>query len=391
MKILTSISVMILLVMAGCGGNRQSGTQNDDIITVNVTATYPKKELILQDFMDVEYIPLETSDEFITMGWLHAVGKDIIITRNRRQGSVDGNIYIFDRNGKGVRVINRHGQTEEEYLYILDITLDEDNNEIFVNDHWSKKIYVYDLSGNFKRNFSHKDSTSYAMGIYNFDKDHLLCEDGEFFREDHRNRFLVISKQDGSITREIKIPYKEYITSTIVKGNMLMPIRNRMLVPHPDNSWMLMENSSDIVYKLLPDYSLIPLVERTPSIQSMDPKVFLYPAVFTDRYCFMQTVMAKWDWVRNRGHTRVNLMYDKVEKAIYECVVYNADFTNEKAVIMTSEVTVGNNEIALVQKYEAHELLEAYEEGKLNGKLKEIAAQLDEDSNPVIMLIKYKK
>lgn len=288
-----------------------------------------------------------------------------------------------------MKVINRLGPSEEEYAYVLDVTLDEDNGEIFVNDHWKKKIFVYDLSGNFKRNFNHKEGTSYAMGIYNFDQDHLICEDGELFSDKHNNRFLVISKQDGSIIREIDIPYKEYITSAIFKGNMVMPIRNRTLVPHPGNSWMLMESSSDIIYKLSSDYSTTPLVERTPSIQSMSPGVFLYPAVFTDRYCFMQTVKAEWDWVRNSGHTRVNLVYDKEEKAIFECVVYNADFTNEQPVIMTSEVTVGNNEIAFVQILESHKLREAYEEGKLKGKLKEIAATLDEESNPVIMLGKY--
>ena len=59
--------------------------------------------------------------------------------------------------------------------------------------------------------------------------------------------------------------------------------------------------------------------------------------------------------------------------------------------LMVSEVTFGNDEIALVQKLEAYELVEAYEKGKLKGKLKEIAAGLNEESNPVLMLIKYKK
>ena len=35
--------------------------------------------------------------------------------------------------------------------------------------------------------------------------------------------------------------------------------------------------------------------------------------------------------------------------------------------------------------------LSRHERGELNGKLKEIAATLDEESNPVIMLAKYKK
>ena len=59
--------------------------------------------------------------------------------------------------------------------------------------------------------------------------------------------------------------------------------------------------------------------------------------------------------------------------------------------MMVSEVTFGNDEIALVQKLEAYELVEAYQKGKLKGKLKEIAAGLEEDSNPVLILIKYKK
>jgi hypothetical protein len=40
---------------------------------------------------------------------------------------------------------------------------------------------------------------------------------------------------------------------------------------------------------------------------------------------------------------------------------------------------------------EAYQLVESYKRGELKGKLKEIAATLNEESNPVIMLIKHKK
>ena len=50
-----------------------------------------------------------------------------------------------------------------------------------------------------------------------------------------------------------------------------------------------------------------------------------------------------------------------------------------------------NDEIAFWQKIEAHELVEAYGKGELKGKLKDIAAGLDMEDNPVIMLVKYKK
>jgi hypothetical protein len=388
MKRANTILVTILFIMAGCGENKQS---TDDLIVVDVTANYPKKELILQDFMDVEYIPLETNDEFITMGWLHAIGKETILVRNRNRAT-DGKIFVFDRNGKGVRIINRSGQGSEEYSFLLGVTLDEDRNELFVNDRNSNKLFVYNLSGEFKRSFGNKNDIMYDMGIYNFDRDHLICQDGRLLSDGHPNRFLIVSKQDGSITREIEIPYKESISSAVfLEKRGVMPIRNRMLIPHRNNSFMLMENSSDTVYSLMSDYSTAPFIVRTPAIQSMHPGVFLYPAALTDRYCFMQTVKAEWDWETNTGHTRVNLVYDKEEKALFECVVYNADYTNKQPVLMTSEITFGNNEIALVQTLEAYELVEAYGKGRLKGRLKEVAANLNEESNLVLMLIKYKK
>lgn len=388
----TSFLAILLFMMAGCGGgNKKSATQNDALFTVDVTASYPKKELILQDIMDVEYIPLESSNEFITTGWVHAIGNDIIVVRNRRRAS-DGDIFLFDRKGNGLRKVNRLGQGNEEYVFLLGVTLDEDSHELFVNDHYSKRILVYDLFGKYKRTLPHAEGCRYG-DVYNFDRDHLICQDDEL--DDNfkgkRNEYLVISKQDGSIKKEIEIPYKDKISSMVVSEQAVMPIRNRTLVPQGSNSWTLLENSADTIYRFFSDYRMEPQLVRTPTIQTMRPGTFLYPAVLTDRYCFMQTVEAYWDWEANTGHTRINLMYDRQEKALYEYVMYNADRTDKQPIIMTSEITFGDDIVACVHVLESYDLVEARDKGQLKGKLKEIADTLDEESNAVIMLVKYKK
>ena len=140
----TILAVILLVVLAGCGENKQS---NNGLIIVDVSKSYPKKELILQDFMDVEYVALETTDEFLTQGLVQDVGKEYILATNRNN---DGDIFIFDRKtGKGVRKINRRGQGAEEYARINEIILDENNGEIFVKSP-GNKILVYDLYGKFK-------------------------------------------------------------------------------------------------------------------------------------------------------------------------------------------------------------------------------------------------
>lgn len=72
------------------------------------------------------------------MGYMQDISENMIIVRNLNRSS-DGDIFIFDRKGNGLRKINRQGSGAEEYRFLLRVTLDEENKELFVVDHWSKK------------------------------------------------------------------------------------------------------------------------------------------------------------------------------------------------------------------------------------------------------------
>ena len=114
MKTLIFIEAILLLVMISCGSDN---TSTDGFITVDVTkSSYsPKKELVLQDFMDVEYIPLETNDEFINQGFVQDVGEKYILVKNRKNA---GDVFVYDRKGKALHKFNRKGQGAEEYVNI---------------------------------------------------------------------------------------------------------------------------------------------------------------------------------------------------------------------------------------------------------------------------------
>lgn len=384
MKKTSIILVIILLVLMGCKGDK-SGT--DSLITIDVTANYPKKELILQDFMDVAYIPLETNDEFITKGKVMDVGKDIILVANQREGD----ILIFDKTtGKSLRKINHKGQSGEEYLILVNVILDEANGEMFANDGPSSKIQVYDLLGNYKRTLPYKKG-AFVSNMYNYDKDYLLCQNTYApGNESSVNSFFLISKQDANM-KDIEIPLEKKISTIVVKqvgDQVYSSVPNNSLIVPFQNNWILTEPSADTVYMSQPDNSLRPFIVRTPSVQTMSPEVFLFPGVSTDRYCFMQTVKKECDFESNTSMPTSDLMYDKQEKKIYNYTVNNNDYSERSEDMCLRNI---NNEIAFYAILPAHELVEAHEKGKLKGKLKEMAANLNEEDNPVIMLVKHKK
>jgi hypothetical protein len=392
MKRSFTIAATILFVMAGCGGNNQP---TDELIIINVTKNYPEKELMLQNFMDVEYIPLETNDEFITQGVVMAVGAEIILITNRIN---DGDLFVFDRKtGKGLRKINRKGQGGKEYVAIDEIVLDEANNEMFVIAYFGSKIPVYDLYGNFKRNFKAADA-DYHINTFNYDRENLVSYIPDNSIENSSNiihpYYLIFSKQDGSITRKISIPFNEIKRPIAREGEdwaVAVPKAVYQIIPDHGN-WVLMDTSSDTVYYYVADANMtVPFIVRTPSIHTMDPpEVFLIPSILTDRYYFMQALKAEFNFTTGRGFPSSELMYDKQENALFIPKIYNGDYTYKREVDMTSRRPL-DHEIAIWQSLQAHELVEAYGKGQLKGKLKEITAKLNEESNPVIMLIKHKK
>lgn len=64
------------------------------MVTVDIATEHSEKEVVLQDFMDVEYIPLETSDEFVTQGSVMDIGDKYLLVKNWAN---DGDIFVYDR------------------------------------------------------------------------------------------------------------------------------------------------------------------------------------------------------------------------------------------------------------------------------------------------------
>ena len=388
MKTLIFIETILLLVMTGCGSDNAS---TDSFITVDVTkSSYsPKKELVLQDFMDVEYIPLETNDEFVNQGYVNAIGEKYILVTNYRE---DGDIFVYDRNGKAIRKINRKGQGGEEYISCLKIILDEENEELFINDFLARKIKVYDLEGNFKRSFKQKQEgdTQFYGEIFNYDKNNLICYD-----ECNADiPFLLISKKDGSITREIITPFKEkklFIQLLRYEGGTRAagPGPYSRITPFKGN-WILLEPSSDTIYTLMPDCSLRPFIAKTPPVHTLDPEFYLILKLVSDRYYFMESIKNVYDFRKEEGFPKTYFVYDTQEKDFFSYIIYNGDYSYKKELYMVMFTPI-NTKGELWATIDAFELCRDYEKGKLKGKLKDIAAKLGEDDNRVIMLVKPKK
>ena len=211
-------ALLVASLLFGCGNGKQK--ESDGLIRVDVSKSYPKKELILQDLFDIEYVPLETTDEMLTEGHIQYISDNYMIFKNL--GRMAGEIFIFDRQGKAVRKINRLGQSGEEYLNILGIDYDEQADELFVNSHYSDKVFVYDSEGNYKRSFDYLDGILYNP-IKILDTERLIAYD-DYSEYDKvpvkRDCYLILSREDGRLLEKIHIPYEEKKSLIILRRDL---------------------------------------------------------------------------------------------------------------------------------------------------------------------------
>ena len=391
------IWILVALFLFGCGNGKQK--ESDGLITVDVSKSYPKKELILQDLFDIEYLPLETTDKFVTAGNVVYFGDNCMWIGNYRSGD----LQLVSREGKHIRTINRKGQSGEEYVFYNALAYDPLTKEIYISDSQGGKVIVFDEEGNFKRSFKTAQN-SYIDWIDNFNSENLLCwmkasvvlgNTNPTFQVNMSDMgFKLMSKKDGAI-RNINIPFERYVSPDIVFEESYSSILNYTQIPFGDQ-WILTEISSDTTYLLSQDYQLKPFIVRTPTASEMNPEVYLYAGVMTDRYYFLQTVDKAYNRETKVGFQTRELLYDTEEKSVYEYVVYNDDFTDERPLNLVRQfpnmlLPVNKGDVAYVSKIDAPDLVEAYNDGKLRGPLKDIASKIDEEDNPVILIAKYKR
>ncbi|MBE6288578.1 MAG: 6-bladed beta-propeller [Mediterranea massiliensis] len=379
------VAGIIVALLAAC----QSEKPSSGLITIDVTGNHPELKLTLQDLLDVEYIALETTDDFLTQGGVESIGEKYIVVRNWHQ---DGDIFFFDRQtGRAIRKINRKGEGSEEYSRITKIILDEVNNELFVGDLMTSKILVYDLEGVHKRTLKLPEDCR-NWSIYPFNNEHLIAYDHSATynpgsdRED-KSYHLIFSKKDGNIVKGIYIPYEKVKSLMVEAGNNVAVPKLDAIAPHKEDFFFTEPSSDTVYYFNTKNQALTPyLVKESTS----KPEKVLKMGVVTNRYCVMSTTEIKFDFSKGSGFPISYLVYDKQTNRLHKASVSNADFINGQQGVLIENLQQGD--IAAIQVLQSHRLVEAYESGKIqNETLKKIVSGLNEESNPVIMIMKHKK
>jgi hypothetical protein len=163
------------------------------------------------------------------------------------------------------------------------------------------------------------------------------------------------------------------------------------------SDFVIADMSSDTIYKLTKNKELTPLIVRTPSVHASEPRTVWSSKLTTDQFILLSILTLDFEAMKqmsqnlNQGGGSLpstDFMYEFATGEMSEVSFVNDDFPSGRAWSPTeADIPQKNMAVSMIQMVT---LQDALEEKKLKGDLEKLVASLDEDDNPVVMIVKFR-
>lgn len=191
-------------------------------------------------------------------------------------------------------------------------------------------------------------------------------------------------------TLDIYFPQRVPIAIAQQEGNMWRPYK----FSYPSNArfgddLMLMNVSSDTLYKLSPQKRLTPIFTRTPSVYASKLRNIWMPLLTTDKFMLFGTFVIDFN---STGGKIPKFMYDfktgQVKRVSIIDHELNYGIRGPREWDSGSGTAIAKNMSA--EFVSAPAMLEAYQKKRLKGNGNEVAKNLLEDDNQVVRILTFK-
>jgi len=217
-KNLKKFMILALFVISCQVTNNRDKNQ---IITFNLRE-FPKISTIKLSelgFVDIKYIPLETTDQSIISRINEIkIGDGFFLIK------LFNTILKYQDDGSFITKIGRVGRGPDEFTVAHDVDIDNKNQYIYIVSAWQKKFIVYSENGEFLRTFHCPQNTT----NFKITEEGILCYSINSFANVETSYNLIDT--GGRIIKSFPnmYPYNGNPNTTIFEENLFYRFKNRL-------------------------------------------------------------------------------------------------------------------------------------------------------------------
>ena len=386
-------SHLIFILLIGCTVSNEKKI-NEDLYNINVEAIINNKQNVkLSEIAtDITYVPLETLKDNLISNI-----KKVELTESYVFVSEKNRIQQFKADGQFLRQIGKFGHGPGEYVNIMNFDVNEKANLILINDEF--RSYKYDINGNFfgevklpSTNYLFYYPTKIAFYLTNNigKLNNLLITDNNFVPlykfQNHNPRPETHLKFGGSPL----YVFKHNLYFKVNYNDTVFCVKDSLLIPH------IIYNEKNLLFdKNFDLHSTGNVSDLIKQVEKVKNKLMTKSIFETNRFVF--TSYIKGLDPRNTNYTRI-VFNKKINKAF---LLNEGKFINDID-NGCNLWPIGSFQDSILFSYinafelKAHVASEAFKNStprfpEKKKELEQLANRLDENDNPVLMLVKLKK
>lgn len=396
LKILILIYTLLLFNLEGCQIKDRKEYHNKSILSYIADfsgAIEHKKRLLLTEItQSIKYVQLETTQE----SQLNRISK-IIASDSCFYISDQEKLLKFSYNGKFIRQIGKIGRGPGEYASVADFEIDNISKLIYLSDDQAWGFLIYDTEGTFIKKIEPQSGGSQFL-LLGEDKIALYTTD-YLFPSDTIIHDLLIT--DLNLNPKIK-----FQNHYIQKGKWTIARAPLYIF---DKRLYFKENFNDTLYRLnnnkLEPYSIITLGEHQinpplnlseliKSSNEVSNKLRIYDIVESKRYLFTHL---KYGY-RFKPNNSLYVLYDK-DKNLSTALNDEGFFNNIDQGVPFWPKFVFNEDIfidyrdafSFKSEIQTNGSQTLSQEGNKSINLKQLADNIKETDNPILIFVKLKQ
>lgn len=386
----------VFLNLAACSMNHSE----EGPIVFDYYKSYPEINIKLSNVAEIKYIPMKGEEQgYMLPGgvmwgnlYVNEAAKSIYFLQDRK-------IYVYDMNGNLMRVLDKEGRGPEEYIMPTRFWIEEENNDIYCCDGMGNALVIYDTLFNFRRRIYFDTPPLKDIVQINGDTLAVYYQAADF---DSKNKgkypdphtrypgyppfFFTMSRTTTKVIKPIKYhierPLRDIIEGPdyLVSPSVIRGLNGVFLTNKCCDTVLWMDNKTMEVYPRF--------IDRT---DYRTPECMTIPSFETEKYLFFDTNFSPR---LSPNLKKKYFLYDKKSRQIFQIKVrIHEPRENILALVndqcaLTSGISTQNYNYAAIFLQPLF-LLENPD--NLPDDLRAIARTLNENDNPVLMLIKLKK
>jgi hypothetical protein len=227
--VIPCLFVIVIYLFLMIGYNISVSAQEQVVINPNLNCN---NEILFSDlFADIKYIPLETKTEnLISEPSKVRITDSLIFIKNHKPPA----LLVFNYNGKFIAKIGREGRGPAEYNWLRSFCIDEGNKEIIIYNKYPDKLLIYNYEGTFVKSHPYTEDIYMNDIEFFFDDKYVLMRDNRngktpFSYELYNSNHQLITKRikplsfdmKGSFGQTEAFSYYLLHNSFMIKENLL--------------------------------------------------------------------------------------------------------------------------------------------------------------------------